>query len=277
MRASWLADVLADAGLKVKPFPGWETRGSTDFVPRGVILHHTVTLPSTPDKTVDKVLALTGSSSVPAPLCNYSTNRDGTVSVIAAGRANHAGIGEWLTVKAVAGVNGNEGNRQFFGDEMKNLGSKEPWPTVQLVSARVAAAAILNHLNADEGWMCGHKEWAPGRKVDPHSLNMDTERLLVGGLLPKDSNMYAACREGDSGQAVEAWQRVMQRITGFAPPAWGQFGPETTAELQSLTGPGDSIGPGEGAHLLELLGAAGEGVSEERVKALINSSSVKAP
>ena len=28
-------------------------------------------------------------------------------------------------------------------------------------------------------WLIGHKEWAPGRKIDPHPVNMDDARLRV--------------------------------------------------------------------------------------------------
>jgi hypothetical protein len=180
MRATWLADVLADAGLKVKPYTGWETRGIDDFAPRGVMLHHTVTKPTTSDAVVDRLLAITGSSKVKAPLCNYSTNRDGSVSIIAAGTANHGGVGRW---------NGVSGNRYWFGDEMKNLGtSAEPWAPIQVESALRAAAAVLTHIGADASWMCGHKEYATpaGRKVDPHSLNMNSLRTVVAELQEDD-------------------------------------------------------------------------------------------
>ena len=87
--------------------------------------------------------------------------------------------------------------------------------------------------------------------------------------------MYAAVKEGDTGQAVEAWQRVMQRISGFAPTAWGVFGVDTTAELVKLTGPGNNIGPSEGAILLELLGTSDAGgLTEAQVLAIINQRTV---
>lgn len=180
-RAIWLADVLTDAGLKLKPYPGWETRGGSSFKPVGVMWHHTVTKPSTADEVIDRFLATTGSSKVPAPLCNYSTNRDGTVSLIAAGTANHGGVGAWT----VDGTR-HSGNSLFFGDEMKNLGTvKEPWPGLQLESARIATAAILDHLHRTADYLCAHKEYALplGRKGDPHSLNMDVERMNVEAIM----------------------------------------------------------------------------------------------
>jgi hypothetical protein len=180
LRALYLADVLRDAGLTIKSFEGWEERGGYGFRPKGVILHHTVTKATTADLTVDKMLAVTGSSTVPPPLCNYSTNRDGTISIIAAGTANHGGTGGW---------NGVSGNSNFFGDEMKNNGVDEVWPERQLESARIAAAALLKHLGqTDASMLCGHKEYAlpAGRKRDPHTLDMTNERRLVSAIMEGD-------------------------------------------------------------------------------------------
>ena len=147
------------------------------------------------------MLAVGGSSKVKAPLCNYSTNRDGTVSLIAAGTANHGGSGKW---------NGLSGNRFFFGDEMKNLGTQtaEPWSGIQLESARRAAAAILHHLGQDEGWVCGHKEYTPGRKTDPHTLNMNAERVLIGALL-SEAEMWTKPSDGPAAvQTLDDVKRV---------------------------------------------------------------------
>lgn len=181
MRALWLADVLEDAGLTVHAYTGWETRGRDDFTPKGVVWHHTVTRPTTSDEVVDRMLAVNGSSTVPAPLGNISTNRDGSISVIAAGTANHAGIGTWK---------GLSHSRYFVGDEMKNYGTQawEPWVPRQLESARIAAAAILTHLESDAGYLVAHREYAtpPGRKTDPHSLDMADERERVALLMEDD-------------------------------------------------------------------------------------------
>jgi N-acetylmuramoyl-L-alanine amidase len=205
VRATWLGDVLRDAGLTVRSYTGWETRGRNDFTPRGIILHHTVTKPTTPDLIIDKFLATTGSSTTPAPLCNYSTNRDGSISLIAAGTANHGGTGRWLGVT---------GNKNFFGDEMKNLGTPaEPWNPKQLESARIAAAAIMAHLGFDNAaFVCGHKEYATpaGRKSDPHTLDMNAIRLIVTAKMNGVDMAWE--KPGDAVntladvKAVHAWQ-----------------------------------------------------------------------
>lgn len=203
-RATWLADVLTDAGLTIRPYTGWETRGRDTFNPQGVMWHHTVTSPNRTDISVDKFL-VAGRIDLAGPLCNYSTNRDGTVSIIAAGVANHGGTGVWKNVR---------GNQFWFGDEMKNAGipGVEPWPARQIESARIAAAAILNHLEqSDAGMLCAHKEYAtpPGRKTDPHTLNMNTERQRVTEWMEE---MMAWTKPGDpiknlaDVKAVHAYQ-----------------------------------------------------------------------
>lgn len=229
MRATWLADVLTDAGLTIKPYPGWETRGRLDFEPLGIILHHTVTKASTSDDVVDRMLAVRGSSRVNPPLCNYSTNRDGTVSLIASGTANHGGVGQW---------NGRSGNRHWFGDEMKNDG-KEPWPAVQLEAAHVAAAAILRHIGADESWVCGHKEYAlpAGRKVDPHTLNMGEQRLAIAGMirvLELEELMFKDVPADKYYAAAVEWMADNDISEGCNPPANDLFCPESPVKRGDL-------------------------------------------
>lgn len=208
-RALYLVDVLRAAGLKVLPFRDWETRGGSQFNPVGVMWHHTATRPTSSDAAIDLMLAETGSSKVPAPLCNYSTNRDGSISVIAAGTANHGGVGSW---------EGYTGNSRFFGDEMKNAytvtNPPEPWPKVQLEAARLATAALLDHLGASTEMLCGHKEYAlpPGRKPDPHTLDMDAERHNVEALR-EDGQVSEADRmtEGDVNAAID-WNKAFGQM-----------------------------------------------------------------
>lgn len=176
--ALWLPDVIRSTGLNVRVYKGWESRGGSSFNPVGYMWHHTVTKPSLSDVTLDVILAERGNSVTPPPLCNISTKRDGSITVIAAGVANHGGKGSWR---------GRSGNRFFVGDEMANYGTqdREPWSQIQLESARVAAAAIASYLGMDPQMFCGHKEYGnnppgwPGRKTDPHTLSMEREREML--------------------------------------------------------------------------------------------------
>lgn len=173
-RATWIADACRAAGLDVIEVEGWQTRGSESFNPGGVVCHHTAGA-RTGDMPSLRVL-IYGRSDLPGPLCQVGLGRSGTVYVVAAGRANHAGSGSWERdgVRLV-------GNSSVFGIEAENAGGAgDPWPITQLV-AYYKLAAVLEERTAtvSSNHVCGHKEWAPSRKVDPHSLDMNTFRARV--------------------------------------------------------------------------------------------------
>lgn len=84
---------LRAAGIVVHEWPGWEARGNGQAAAyEGALVHHTATgfgnaLPGT---GVGNLL-VNGRSDLAGPLCNYAGNEDGTLTVIAAHPANHAG------------------------------------------------------------------------------------------------------------------------------------------------------------------------------------------
>lgn len=183
MRWDWIPDVLKAAGLPVVVLEGAGTRGGDTAVANpGVVWHHTVTGTNWTTASVNNLLAYKGNTTTPPPLCNIGTERDGTHYIVATGVANHAGAGGW---------NGVTGNRSMIGFELYNVGTAaEPWPLAQLDSVRRATAAILFHVKRNETWLCGHKEWAPARKSDPHSLDMNWERAYLKSILPGGSPIY---------------------------------------------------------------------------------------
>ena len=136
---TWLPIVLRNAGLKVAEVDGWPNRGRGDVgTIKGVMCHHTAG-PVNGNMPSLGVLR-EGRSDLPGPLAQLGLGRDGTYYVIAAGRANHAGRGEW---KGVA-----DGNGSFIGIEAENTGigdstkpKFEPWPEVQLDAYRRGDAA----------------------------------------------------------------------------------------------------------------------------------------
>jgi hypothetical protein len=169
MHATWLADVCRSFGLRVIETPGWQTRGRADFEPRGIVCHHTAG-PATGNMPSLRTL-VNGRADLPGPLCNVGLARDGTVVVVAAGTANHAGRGSWRGVSA---------NRHVIGIEAENDGS-QPWPDVQLREYQRLCAAMLRHLGLPAEAVCGHREWAGPRKPDPHSVDMNAFRAAVAG------------------------------------------------------------------------------------------------
>jgi hypothetical protein len=204
VRWSWLPAVLKAAGLPVVVMDGAETRGRDDGVDSpGVVWHHTVTGTNWTTLAVNNLLAYKGNATTPPPLCNVGTERDGTHYIVATGVANHAGAGSW---------NGVTGNRSMIGFEMYNLGTAaEPWSPAQLDSVRRATAAILFHVKKSEAFLCGHKEWAPARKSDPHSLDMAWERSYIKSILPGGSPPIILPPQASYPDLTGHWAEVQAR------------------------------------------------------------------
>lgn len=224
-RDTGIADRLRAAGLKVVEVAGWQTRGSENFAPRGSVDHHTAG-PSTAYGTAPSLgICINGRTGLPGPLCNVLIGRDNTCYVVAAGRANHAGLGGWR---------GLTGNSSVFGVERENVGNAtEPWRLDQYdVAAKVHAALIKAH-GANADLVCEHKEWAPRRKIDAYGVDGDQMRGLVKDRLavppkPTPSDQAAAfynaikreaarrpvLREGDLGTWVLDLQRNLNAIVG---------------------------------------------------------------
>lgn len=168
----WLADRLRQAGLNVIEVDGWRERGAAAFNPKGVVCHHTAGSPNGDMPSLQ--LLIRGRSDCPGPLCNVGLARSGTVYVIAAGRANHAGKGGWQ---------GLSGNSAVFGIEAENTGKGETWPPAQFDAYVRLAAALQREAGGNVNLVCGHKEWAPDRKIDPKGIDMNDFRNRVAQVL----------------------------------------------------------------------------------------------
>ena len=170
-RALWLADVFRDAGLRVSPVHGWETRGSSSFNPKWLVEHHTASNKNSGNAPALGIVTH-GRTGLAGPLANWLTARDGTIFVVASGRANHAGVGRY--------PDGSSGNSLSFGDEAENNGIGEPWPGVQKDAIERAGAAVCRYLNWGASRIVGHKEYATpqGRKIDP-TYDMGAHRAAV--------------------------------------------------------------------------------------------------
>ena len=172
-RLLWLPSALKAAGLKVNTVGGWETRGKPQMHPKVVVLHHTAAPPGRNAPSLQVVID--GRSDLPGPLCHVLIGRDGVCHVIASGRAHHAGTGQWFGVT---------GNSNAIGIEVENVGTPaEPWKPALVETMVRCAAACADAADIPPRMVCGHKEWAPRRKVDPHSLSLDDIRARIDRLL----------------------------------------------------------------------------------------------
>lgn len=177
----WLRDVVADAfrgerGFKVEVYSGWKRRSAntTSFEPIGVMNHHTG------PGGYDNLLNYMARGSSIAPLCNIATSRphNGVVriTIVAAGRANHAGRGSlpWT------GTNG--GNYRTIGIENQNSGGQS-WPKQQVEGIHILSAALMDYLDAPMSHLVDHKTYAPGRKVDRYDTDVKDTRRAVRQIL----------------------------------------------------------------------------------------------
>jgi hypothetical protein len=165
---------LRKAGLRVRAVDGWRDRGRPDtFTPSGTVFHHTASS-RTSGNAPSLGFVLRGTAEVPGPLCNLLIGRDGTVFLVAAGRANHAGFGGPLR-----GVPKDSANMHTIGVEVENDGEGEPWEPDLLRAADTTFAVLLDFVGGGVGRHMGHKEWAPDRKIDPGGISMDHDRDRV--------------------------------------------------------------------------------------------------
>jgi hypothetical protein len=256
----WLPDVLGSAGLKVAPVDGWQIRGRGDMGPvLGVLCHHTAGPRNGNMPSLDVLIH--GRPGLNGPLAQLGLGRDGTWYVIAAGRCNHAGAGSWNGITA--------GNTHFMGVEAEHTGlAADEWPPVQMNAYQRGVAAILKHAGLEVDRCAGHKEFAPGRKIDP-AFDMNAFRAGVAAFLtgaapapvlipaeeppsqPGGATGRPTLRRGDSGPLVreaqakigaradgvfgartEAAVRAFQRARTLVPD--GIIGPQTWAALDSV-------------------------------------------
>jgi len=151
---------LQDYGFRVGStlilLDGWETRGKAIFNPRGSVNHHTAgaatgVLPSL------NVL-VNGRTGLPGPLCNCALDRLDRLWLIAAGGANHAGLGGW---------SGLSGNASVWGLEVEHVGTTaEPVGPAKWDAMHRFHAAVADYSGFSPAQVCQHFEWAPTRKVD---------------------------------------------------------------------------------------------------------------
>ena len=197
-----------------------------------MVWHHSATGPGS-STTGLIALIIHGRADLPGPLAQLVLERDGTFYVVASGKANHAGKGEWL---------GLDSNYEVMGIEPANNGTGEAWPQIQVDAYQRGTKAIIDKLGVPVGSVCGHKEWAPTRKIDPYGLNMNWQRQQIRELgetviIRPDAPPYPTRNYVKPyQQALNGWAS-RQAAAGTPIPGWvpitvdGQYGPTTAAAV----------------------------------------------
>lgn len=164
---------LRAAGIPVIEYPGWrDRRHDGTFTPRAVMLHHDAS-PIGASPNAVKTIA-EGRTGLPGPLAQFWVDYDGRWWVVGNGVCWHAGEGAgWGVIPA------DQGNRYSIGVETDNTTDEEEPP--RMMDSLVAGTAAICHglgIGPASG-VCGHKEYAPGRKPDPDGIDMATFRNQV--------------------------------------------------------------------------------------------------
>lgn len=163
-RVREIANRMKARGFTVVFEPGWQRRGNgMSPAYRGDIVHHTATGFANSNLNV----LIHGRSDLPGPLCNFCTWSNGTVGVIAAFPANHAGasggrnMGPLPTTRSF--------NKYVLGNEIIYPGTR-PMTNAQYRTATALSAVINDVLGyRDAGHTRAHAEtsitgkWDPGR------------------------------------------------------------------------------------------------------------------
>lgn len=204
--------------IPYKEQPGWQTRsnktGWGDVT--GFMWHHTGD--DAPDSADLKVVT-EGRSGLPGPLCNFGLADDGTVYLVAAGAANHAGGGDVRVVDAVRKesytdsppaprfthqdlLNGVAGtiscNPLFYGVECFYYAKNTPAQRQMMPKLAAAIIWALDKKDTVNAWSAksaiGHKESQRG-KIDPNlfgqsmaTLREETQQYLNSG--PEGDDMF---------------------------------------------------------------------------------------
>lgn len=173
MSLQWMADAFRKHGLKVVETDGWVGRGRPyTFTPNSVMFHHTASSKDGGDAPAKGTVTV-GRPDIPGPLCNILVGRSGKVYLIAAGYANHGGLGgPWGDIPK------DSANRYAVGIEVENNGIGESWPPEQLKAVAELGAILLHHFKRPVRYFFGHKEWTT-RKIDPARIDMDAFRKRV--------------------------------------------------------------------------------------------------
>lgn len=177
---------LKQRGADVFVVDGWGSRSASTLgmgKVHGTISHWIVsTLQGSKTARQTLGLIINGHSTLSGPLANLYLGWDGAVGCVAAGRANHGGVGGWRGVS---------GNQYFVGVEAEG----PPFTSEQMEAYPKILAAVYDVFGQHpRDWGISHKEYAPDRKIDVgdyiYQIRAEAIRLV-------DHNIFADTQEDD--------------------------------------------------------------------------------
>lgn len=196
-----LADACRKSGLPIIEVAGWRSRGHGQMADvRTVVCHHTAGPGSGNYPSLG--IVCDGRSDLRGPLAQLGLGRDGTVYVIAAGLAYHAGYVR----------DDSYSNAHAIGIEAEATGVTT-WPAAQMDAYARLCAALCEHYKVPVSRVLGHKEvCAPaGRKTDPN-FDMAAFRAAVTNV-GDDMTPEQADQLDRIEKKLDDLDKVLKRIT----------------------------------------------------------------
>lgn len=181
---------LKKYGVKVVLSPGWERRGNgqvSDY--EGGLMHHTATGYSnaTPGSNVHKLL-VEGRPDLSGPLCNSAGNEDGSVTIISAGPANHAGASGGRSMGPLPVT--SSFNKRVWGHEIVYPGNT-PMKPAQYNTMIILGKVICEILKTNSQCIRAHAEtsitgkwdpgYAPGKTINMTEVRTDITNFKLNG------------------------------------------------------------------------------------------------
>lgn len=186
-----MAVTLRAAGIKVKEYPGWATRGHGPLstATPDITWHHDASPKGDSPGVADYMYKGLVNSSSPGD-AQIWVDRYGVWHLLGAGRAWHAG----------AVLNKAWSNYYNIGIETDHTVG-EDWPPAMLESLRKGTAALLKKWGKSSEHMHFHKSICspPGRKVDPDGLNLTAERARVAAYMSGSKTSSSTATSPRSG------------------------------------------------------------------------------
>jgi hypothetical protein len=190
---TWIGDALKAAGLRVVYEDGWKSRGHGSFTQaRAVMLHHTAG-----NYPGDLSLVINGRADLDGPLCNLYLAPDGVFHVVAAGKAYHAGGGQWHDLPR------DQGNAYAIGIECSTGPNGDPVVGAQYGAMIAGARALLDAAKLPRSEVCAHKEYSDEGKIDIRNNMGDVRADVKASVTPADMegiDMYVLKTKAGQGR-----------------------------------------------------------------------------
>lgn len=191
----FLPDVLRAFGVQFKEFQAWRDRGQGDFGSIwGIMAHHTGS------NNASAASIAYGHEGLKGLLSQIHLDREGVATIVGAGIAWHAGVGEY------PGIQKNNANPVVIGVEANSNGT-DPWPPKMLDAYYRICAGVCWYLGHSSLRTIGHKEWAKIQgKWDPGGIDMAQFRAKVQYYIENPPFMPKPEELTEAGEPMSFWE-----------------------------------------------------------------------